>query len=31
LIPGFFTDHYDHPIIKNDKQLVNIVYLKKSL
>ena len=31
LIPGFFTDHYDHPIIEDGRQLVDMVYLKKSL
>ena len=30
-IPGFFTDHYDHPIIEDGRQLVDMVYLKKSL
>ncbi len=31
LIPGFFTDHYDHPIIEDGRHLVDMVYLKKSL
>ncbi|EKC68943.1 hypothetical protein LEA_08540, partial [human gut metagenome] len=26
-----FTDHYDHPIIEDGRQLVDMVYLKKSL
>ena len=30
-IPGFFTDHYDHPLIEDGRQLVDMVYLKKSL
>lgn len=28
-VPGFFTDHYDHPIFENGKQLVDMIYLKK--
>ena len=31
LLPGFITDHYDHPIIEDGRQLVDMVYLKKSL
>lgn len=27
-IPGFFTDHYDHPIIEDGRQLVDMVYLR---
>ena len=30
-IPGFFTTHYDHPIFDDGKQLIDMVYLKKSL
>ena len=30
-LPGFFTDHYDHPIFEEGKQLVDMVYLKKEL
>lgn len=30
-IPNFFTDHYDHPIFEDGKQLVDMIYLKKSL
>ncbi len=28
-IPNFFTDNYDHPIIEDGKQLVDMVYLKR--
>lgn len=28
-IPGFFTEHYDHPIIEAGKQLVDMVILEK--
>ena len=31
VFPGFFTDHYDHPIFEEGKQLVDMVYLKKEL
>lgn len=27
-IPNFFTDNYDHPIIEEGKQLVDMIYLK---
>ena len=27
-IPGFFTDHYDHPMIEDGVQLVDMVYLR---
>lgn len=30
-LPGFFTDHYDHQIFEEGKQLVDMVYLKKEL
>ena len=28
-VPNFFVDNYDHPIIDNGVQLVDMVYLKK--
>ncbi len=28
-IPNFFTEHYDHPMFEDGKQLVDMVYLKK--
>ena len=30
-IPGFFTDHYDHPMYEDGVQLVDMVYLQKEL
>lgn len=30
-IKNFFTDNYSHPIVENGKQLVDMIYLKKSL
>lgn len=30
-VKNFFVDHYDHPIFEGGKQLVDMVYLKKSL
>ncbi len=30
-VPNFFTDHYDHPIFEAGVQLVDMVYLRKSL
>ena len=30
-IPNFFTDNYDHPIIEDGVQLVDMVYLRRSL
>ena len=30
-IQNFFTDNYDHPMIENGIQLVDMVYLKKDL
>lgn len=30
-IPGFFTDHYDHPIFEGGRQLVDMIYLTKAL
>lgn len=29
IIPHFFTDHYDHPIIEAGVQLVDMVYLRR--
>jgi len=31
LVKNFFTDHYDHPIYECGVQLVDMVYLRKSL
>lgn len=31
LIPNFFLDHYDHPIVEGGKQLVDMVYLSQSI
>lgn len=30
-IPGFFTDHYDHPIFEAGRQLVDMVVLEQPL
>lgn len=30
-IKNFFTENYDHPIFEGGKQLIDMVYLKKSL
>ena len=30
VIPGFFTEHYDHPIFECGKQLVDMVVLQKA-
>ena len=30
-IPNFFTDHYDHPIYESGVQLVDMIYLKRTL
>ncbi len=30
-VPNFFLDHYDHPIVECGKQLVDMVYLEKSI
>ena len=30
-IPHFFTDHYDHPIIEDGVELIDMVYLKRNL
>ena len=31
IIPNFFTDNYDHPIIEEGIQLVDMIYLRKKL
>ena len=31
MVPNFFTDNYDHPIYEGGVQLVDMVYLKRSL
>ena len=31
IIPNFFVDHYDHPIIEGDVQLFDMVYLRRDL
>ena len=31
IVPNFFTDNYDHPIYENGVQLVDMVYLQKTL
>jgi hypothetical protein len=31
VVKNFFTDNYDHPIIEDGKQLVDMIYLKRSL
>ena len=28
-VPNFFTEHYDHPIFEDGRQLVDVVYLKR--
>jgi putative acetyltransferase len=30
-IKNFFTDNYDHPMYEDDMQLVDMIYLKKTL
>ena len=30
-IPNFFTDNYDHPIIEDGVQLVDMIYLRKKI
>ena len=30
-IPNFFTDNYDHPIIEDGVQLVDMIYLRRKL
>jgi len=31
VIKNFFTDHYDHPMFEDGRQLIDMVYLKKTL
>ena len=31
IVPGFFTENYDHPILEAGVQLVDMVYLRKTL
>lgn len=31
IVKNFFTDNYDHPMYEDGKQLVDMVYLKRSL
>lgn len=31
VLKNFFTDNYDHPIIENGKQLIDMVYLRRQL
>ena len=31
IVRNFFTDNYDHPIIEDGKQIIDMVYLKKDL
>lgn len=31
IVKNFFTDHYDHPIYECGKQLIDMVYLQKSI
>lgn len=31
MIPGFFTEHYDHPIFECGIQLVDMIYLQRQL
>jgi len=31
IIPNFFTDNYDHPIIEDGVQLVDMVYLRRKI
>ena len=30
-IPGFFTEHYDHPIFEGGELLTDMIYLQKKL
>ena len=30
-VENFFIDHYDHPIYEEGEQLIDMVYLKKTL
>lgn len=31
IVPGFFTQHYDHPIFEAGRQLVDMIYLSMEL
>ena len=31
VVPGFFTEHYDHTVYEGGKQLVDMIYLQKKL
>jgi len=31
VVKNFFTDYYDHPIMENGQQLVDMIYLRKKL
>lgn len=31
IVSNFFTDNYDHPIYEADKQLIDMIYLKRQL
>lgn len=31
VVKNFFTDHYDHPMYEDGKQLVDMIYLKRNL
>jgi len=31
IIPNFFTDHYDHPIVEQGKQLRDMIVLRRAL
>lgn len=31
VVPGFFTEHYDHPIFEGGVQLRDMIYLKKEI
>ena len=31
IVPGFFTEHYDHPIFEGGVQLTDMLYLRKLL
>ena len=31
VVKGFFTEYYDHPIYEGGRQLVDMVYLRRSL
>lgn len=31
VVPGFFTAHYDHPIVENGEMLTDMIYLQRSV